>query len=320
MTRFRMINWWIARKFEGIHAALAAAGVLACLAGIFGGYPRLSQWGGCFLLFWTVVILIHENLHRFWDYLENHQQLDRLPARQMKQVNAFLLLCFLLIFLGLVFLAAFFPWREAGEVLYAGIRAFFYWLGSFFPERAAEYEAEQAGAMPGTPDMSAFFQGRETNPFWEKVSYVFTMAVGISFSLFLLYQAVRRLAEYLGSLRFDGEERVFLKPEEKQERNMSGRRGRRFFSRVPFRPRSHTEQVRRLYRRSVRDALGEGRREKEKAFFWMTPEEIERTAGISHEKEIHQLYEKARYSREGCSSQEAEAMAEHCRRLKQEGR
>lgn len=46
----------------------------------------------------------------------------------------------------------------------------------------------------------------------------------------------------------------------------------------------------------------------------MTPEQIERAAGLSGE-EIHRLYEKARYSREGCSAREAEAMQEHCRKI-----
>ena len=149
MTRFRIINWWIARKLEGFYILLAAGGILVCLGGIFAEQPAVSRGGGIFLLCLAVVVLIHENLHRFWDYLENHQDLDRLPAGQMKQVNLFLLLCFLTVFLGFVFLAGFFPWKETGGLLYAGIRTFFRFLASLFPkgDKNMKWEKEKPASF-----------------------------------------------------------------------------------------------------------------------------------------------------------------------------
>lgn len=214
MTRFRIINWWIARKLEGFHILLAAGGILVCLGGIFAEQPAVSRGGGIFLLCLAVVVLIHENLHRFWDYLENHQDLDRLPAGQMKQVNLFLLLCFLTVFLGFVFLAGFFPWKETGELLYAGIRTFFRFLASLFPKGEEEYEMGEGEAGQLLSGMEFLEGGGENDPFWEMVSYVFAAVTAVGFGLFLLYLLVRKIAEYLGSLTFDGDEKVFLKPEE----------------------------------------------------------------------------------------------------------
>ena len=202
MTRFRIINWWIARKLEGFHILLAAGGSLACLTGIAAEQPAVSRGGGIFLLCLAVVVLIHENLHRFWDYLENHQDLDRLPAGQMKQVNLFLLLCFLTVFLGFVFLAGFFPWKETGELLYAGIRTFFRFLASLFPKGEEEYEMGEGEAGQLLSGMEFLEGGGENDPFWEMVSYVFAAVTAVGFGLFLLYLLVRKIAEYLGSLTF----------------------------------------------------------------------------------------------------------------------
>ena len=101
MTRFRLINWWISHKFENLRFFFTGGGILVCLAGIFGEMPFLAKGGAEFLLVVFLVILIHENLRRFWLYLENHQESCRLPTEQMKRVNAFLLGCFLAVFLGL---------------------------------------------------------------------------------------------------------------------------------------------------------------------------------------------------------------------------
>ena len=234
MTRFRIINWWIARKLEGFHILLAAGGILVCLGGIFAEQPAVSRGGGIFLLCLAVVVLIHENLHRFWDYLENHQDLDRLPAGQMKQVNLFLLLCFLTVFLGFVFLAGFFPWKETGELLYAGIRTFFRFLASLFPKGEEEYEMGEGEAGQLLSGMEFLEGGGENAPFWEMVSYVFAAVTAVGFGLFLLYLLVRKIAEYLGSLTFDGDEKVFLKPEEIVKKESRSRRRNPFFSRFPF--------------------------------------------------------------------------------------
>ena len=77
------------------------------------------------------------------------------------------------------------------------------------------------------------------------------------FGLFLLYLLVRKIAEYLGSLTFDGDEKVFLKPEEIVKKESRSRRRNPFFSRFPFLSGSHSERVRRLYQKSVRKRLGQ---------------------------------------------------------------
>ena len=71
MTRFRIINWWIARKLEGFHILLAAGGILVCLGGIFAEQPAVSRGGGIFLLCLAVGVLIHGEFPRVWDYVGN---------------------------------------------------------------------------------------------------------------------------------------------------------------------------------------------------------------------------------------------------------
>lgn len=65
--------------------------------------------------------------------------------------------------------------------------------------------------------------------------------------------------------------------------------------------RSPNAQVRRKYRRAVLQAS------KEPPPVWAAPREIEEGAGL-RDAQLHQLYEKARYSREGCTLQESRSL------------
>ena len=65
--------------------------------------------------------------------------------------------------------------------------------------------------------------------------------------------------------------------------------------------RSPNAQVRRKYRRAVL------RSAKEAPPQWASPQEIETRAGLE-DSQLHRLYEKARYSQEGCTSQESRSL------------
>ena len=55
MTRFRIINWWIARKLEGFHILLAAGGSLACLTGSLQSsrlFPEAAESFCCAWRWW----------------------------------------------------------------------------------------------------------------------------------------------------------------------------------------------------------------------------------------------------------------------------
>lgn len=65
--------------------------------------------------------------------------------------------------------------------------------------------------------------------------------------------------------------------------------------------RSPNAQVRRKYRRTVL------RLSKEAPPSWAAPQEIEERAGLGDSR-LHQLYERARYSREGVTSQESRSL------------
>lgn len=85
----------------------------------------------------------------------------------------------------------------------------------------------------------------------------------------------------------DQEEYLYLKP----EKNKNGK----------TRSRSANEIIRRKYKKKIKTALNK------QIPFWASPVELETLAGwhqSEKEKELHKLYEKARYSKEGCQMEE----------------
>ena len=317
MTRFRLINWWISHKFENLRFFFTGGGILVCLAGIFGEMPFLAKGGAEFLLVVFLVILIHENLRRFWLYLENHQESCRLPTEQMKRVNAFLLGCFLAVFLGLTVFFGVFPWEEAGRILWHGIRAFLRWLGSMIPESQPEEIVETSSAGEGFSPEIYLGEGGEPHPFWEAASVVAASALAAGFGFWLLRLCYYKLAEYLGNLRFDGDVKEFIHPEEERESAERGRK-RKGKRRGFFPSQSSEEKIRRLYR----SCILEGLRMQKKGKDWekrtlpvLTPEQMEGEAGVLNQ-EFHRLYEKARYSPQGTDTGEAVRMKEECSKIR----
>ena len=66
---------------------------------------------------------------------------------------------------------------------------------------------------------------------------------------------------------------------------------------------SANELVRKIYKRKIKSGI------KDKIPFWATPKELEDMAEwqiTGEDSELHRLYEKARYSKEGCEKAEVD--------------
>ncbi len=320
MTRFPIINWWISRKLDHLHLFLAVCGSMACLVGTFGGFPGVTRWSACFLTVLAAVHLVHYHLHRFWRYLQDYQECDRIPVERMKGVCACLMGGFLLAFLIFLSVGRQIPWKEAGAFLgslvLAGIRR----LVRLIPRSEGEPMGEipQGGGFAGMPELPA----GTASPIALFLERMFSAAVWAALVLLLLRFFVRglqKLMESIGKVHLAEDEMVFLKPEsirEKVERKRSA-----WGRHVPGFERTSEGRIRRMYRKCIQDRIGR----RNKPVSSMTPEQLELAAGIrkteaaSEESAgFHELYEKARYSREGCSRQEEQQMREYCRRLEQE--
>lgn len=156
------------------------------------------------------------------------------------------------------------------------------------------------------------------NPFLEflnrAVSAVFLLAALI-FGVWLLIQGIKRLAAYLCRFTLDEDEAVFLKPESLQEKTEHGRKPfaeelRHLLDRSPKR------RIRRIYQRCIRQKIfRKGVAGEFSSLSVLTPAQLEEKAGLEtgagagkKEQRFHELYEKARYGKGGCSREEEEEM------------
>lgn len=313
MTRFRIVNWWIAKKLDSLHLALAMFGISVSIAGQLAGIPYFLSGGFWFLLILALVHLIHDNLHQFGEYLNSYGKIDRLPLGQMKQVNRFFLMLFLLVFLLVVFFGMFLPWREIGELLWKPVRMLLTWLVQFLQgTKEMEVKPEQGGGMA---EILSHLPVSPTSVF----AQILEAAVYLAFYVFLVFMAVRLLvlgiqkaAEYISRFHFDEDEKVFLKPEVLAE-GLKKKKGTGIWkTRLSLLNQSSNVRIRRIYRGYIQNRLPEN-----SSLPYLTPAQLEQRAGLKTEQideekkqAFHQIYEQARYSQSGGSRKELEKMRE----------
>ncbi|MGI6255667.1 MAG: hypothetical protein ACOYJZ_08545 [Acutalibacter sp.] len=151
--------------------------------------------------------------------------------------------------------------------------------------------------MHDSMDMTAFRESMDdgkdhTMPVF--VQYLLWAVVAVICASVLLYLIYMVIRNFRGTFVDHRDVVQFLSRDaQEQEEELPAQRQKR----PALWDRSPTAQVRRKYRRTVL------RTAKERPPRWAAPQEIEETAGLS-DTLLHSLYEKARYSQEGCTAQE----------------
>lgn len=234
-----------------------------------------------YLLLWAAF----QGLRRIEDYLVLNQGMAGLPARRILRICGAALL-------GMVLLA--------GALIPIGV------LGTGFvplslpdrqgvqapqPDPVEETTIHDSGAIPlqellGTGEGSTF----QIPPIVGQIVFAL-LCVGLLLGLF--WVILHLVRQFRSSFRDQGDLVQFLAPAEKGE--ALPRKKRRS---PPVWDRSPSGRVRRRYRQWVLRA------KKEPPEPWCAPAEIEAAAGLQ-DPELHALYEKARYSREGVTPDEA---------------
>lgn len=118
--------------------------------------------------------------------------------------------------------------------------------------------------------------------------------VGVVLILVLLYQALRRMMQNFAAGQ--SEDEIILLEEDASELLIGNRKKKkRVWDRTPDR------KIRKAYKKMIRKNL------KEQPAGSETPSDLEAYAGLENRALRHRLYEKARYSKEACTREEAEA-------------
>ena len=256
-------------------------------------------WHAVFYLFFVDVLVSFS--FRFFDgfrnFLKMHSRSANLPVKTMQRVSK-IVFAVSFILLLLFSLPSLFYGKEPLSML---------------PDLTSGTDLSPAPApMELDSEMMSedefFFPDASYEPMpawieWMLQAFMYLIFVGIAFFLlYLIYKACRRAAALFSAETEDTI--VFLdkapsdaeqSPQKKRLRNM--------------RNLSADQQIRRLYKKTIRRALKQTPRGTE------TPAELESAAGLSGEtgSQLHLIYEKARYSDETCTADELAKTRENLR-------
>ena len=255
----KLVRRWITASVDGFHIFLTVVLTGVWLAGWqleADGVKAVAYYGIGIV---AVLHILHWGLQSCRNFLELHEETDRLPVRQIKGVCG--------VFLGsmlffLVFLIALIPHIDL-TLLYRGLKSAVSWLawliGSLFsgdqsleplPEEAApvQFSSPSWAAEAGEP--SAFVKFLEAALQWA-VWIVLT-----AFVFWLLHRIFARIRQYLSRVNWDTDEKVFLEPEIFSERTGKARRKK---VRGLIWDRSYSGRIRRLYYKTLKEAAGRGK-------------------------------------------------------------
>ena len=217
----------------------------------------------------------------------------------------------------------------SGEKFFSAIGQFFYTLlknialliGRFFSLLGMESQDEGTSAGASTTDFD-FTEASERmgNPILEKIWNV-CVVILLCFVIFLIVRAIVRFLKrfrknFNKAVSLDGDQIEYIRPGETRnsvyEKDKDNPLKR--FSRSP------KQKIRRMYQKTIQSGRGaKNIRESH------TPEELEKTSlssdtamdsTSSARMQMHELYEKARYSNDECTKEEVSKMKEQLRQVK----
>lgn len=298
MTIRKLLNYWFMKKRDGFYLFLTLLLAAAYVAGILTENYGYDSWAAILksasfigFLFLAVIILIHSNLHAIHEFLKLFHNQDHFPQKQIEHVNSFCMTVFLGI--TLFFMAGF---SLLLEPLWPVIRQWFASLKHPVQPQPPVPE-EICPAFSKVVDFSALFGEPAPPPAWMKIVDRLFSFIGyvliIAIALFLLRTMCLSIWNWITSPRqFDDDEKIYLKP----TLSMSGEKASAPREKEFFYFLSYNGKIRRYYRKKI--LIQQKKQKKSVPPAWATPAELEKVSGIE-DQILHQVYEKARYSRQG---------------------
>ena len=238
------------------------------------------------LIAYVLVLVLYQYLKGTENFLRTRHSLENVPRQRIWRIGTISLFALIL------------------PILFAALMAFASSGARVYPElpeirRVVDETEEEIMQRPDIPGVS---QGPEDleelgllmedrgEPWigWNVIFYTLVILVLVV----VAYSAIQGLRKFVKDFRLqeeeNGDEVISLDPADEISRDMGAEnRFARYFT--------ERERIRRKYKRVIRGKA------KEKIDHWRTPEEIEHLVGLSEDpdmKELHQMYERARYSRE----------------------
>lgn len=231
----------------------------------------------------------------FIQFLHNHSRSANLPVKSMQKITRIIFVMSTVLLLLFV-IPSFLYGKEPLSELESEP------LETLFVNEASDSWEEDRPVKPRSDSQNRNLSALSKADTYSFIVLIYLGSIGIVLALLtLIYHACKNAATYFASESED--EIEFLDKELPGRMKLLRKKGMRSKGDLPV-----NLWVRRYYKKTIRQALKEVPKGTE------TPAQLEEAAGLKKTEEcllLHSCYEKARYSLEGCTAEEAEAVRKH---------
>lgn len=255
---------------------------------------------------YTLLTILYQNGVHLNGYLEYNNSVENIPVRQIRKNNTMIMSVFIAVVIVMMIFLPMTGMSNLIVLLGKGLRAAIIFILGLFTREPSQAIPEETSA-PVEQAMDQGFSGLvDDTPYWVTALYnSLSIALGVAVGILIfaaLVTAVYKLIKKFYRPNFENnDEAVFLDPlQAPDDLSRSGRFQRPLW--LSFDPNS---VIRKQYRKMI---LKKKKRVDRNSY---TPEELEIYAELpesEHRTKLHSLYEKARYSREGCTRDDVQAL------------
>ena len=262
---------------------------------------------------WLANFLVNMNLRSLNSYLYSRRGIANLPGKQIISTNRALMMVFSVLALVVMLVLPLIPLDHIVSSIGIAIRDFLRWVFSHF---SAEEEAvvETVAESLAPSGQSAMLGDVKPTPAWLKMLYDIIFAViafavsagalvGIGYAILLLVHRFYKPTAAAGDMQefIDEEtENSFIQDTEKKSSDS-------LFSSL-FHPNA---AIRKRFKKQIQKGSASNKKAGNTIPISLTPAELEEYAGLSDDERtrlLHTLYEKARYSKDGCTKEDVASL------------
>lgn len=262
---------------------------------------------------WLANFLLHMNLRSLNSYLYSRRGIANLPGKQIVSTNRGLMIVFSVLALVIMLVVPLIPLDHIVSSIGIAIRDFLRWVFSHFSsEEEAVVETVAESLAPS--GQASMFGEVKTTPAWLKMLYdilfgviAFVVSagalVGIGYAILMLIHRFYKPTAAAGDMQEFIEEETessFIQDSEKKEKDS-------LFSQL-FHPNA---AIRKRFKKQIQKGSASNKKAGNTIPISLTPAELEEYAGLSDDERtrlLHTLYEKARYSKEGCTKEDVASL------------
>lgn len=262
---------------------------------------------------WLANFLVYMNLRSLNSYLYSRRGIANLPGKQIISTNRALMMAFSVLALVIMLVLPLIPLDHIVSSIGIAIRDFLRWVFSHFSsEEPTVVETVAESLAPS--GQSAMLGDVKPTPAWLKMIYDIILAViafavsagilvGIGYAILLLIHRFYKPTATAGDMQeFINEETEtsFIQDVEKKSNES-------LFSSL-FHPNA---AIRKRFKKQIQRGSSSNKKSGNTIPTSLTPTELEEYAGLSDDERtrlLHTLYEKARYSKDGCTKEDVAAL------------